>query len=355
MTTTNNTDQPNSGVHTYLPSEIVNIFALTLICVMGSIGNFLVVYVFAWKRRKNRKRFESLLAILAVVDMFASMVVPTLFLYGTVTKYRQWHFGYIGCKVISSLFPASVTISQGILILISYERYKSIKNPFERPLRKLLIYIWLLATLLIALLLVSPYIYVLEMVSSIRYDVHTCMPSEKENNPLLIYSTGNVLRDFAAFTVMLVFGVMSNRLLKHSSKINSRAGGFCKARQRNTIKARKMLVVVVSVFSFCIIPLDLYQMIIYIFYKTNFKFSKTSYKVVLLLNSVLSILQVANSATNVIIYSRMHKGFTKQLFSNARQTFRNISRKATDIRRNFQRKEHGTVELLLVENALTKL
>jgi len=319
-------DHPNSGISPYLPSEIMNIIALTLICVMGTIGNFLVIYVFAWKKRKHRKRFESLLAILAVVDMFASMVVPTLFLYGTVTRYRQWHFGYIGCKVISSLFPASVTISQGILILISYERYKSIKNPFERPLRKLFICLWLLVTFLVALLLVSPYIYVLKLVSSSRYEIHTCMPSQ-ENNSLLLYSIGNVLRDFAATTVMLVFGMMTNKLLKQSNKMSSLACGFSRAR---------------------------HQMIIYIFYKTNFKFNKTSYKAVLLLNSVLSVLQIANSATNVIIYSRMHKGFTKQLFSNARDTFRHISRIVTDIRKNYERKE-PPAEFLLVEHALTKM
>ncbi|XP_066932464.1 type-1 angiotensin II receptor B-like [Clytia hemisphaerica] len=332
---------------TYLPSEILNIIALVIPCLLGTFGNLLVTYVFMWKKRRMRKPFESLLSILAVVDMFASMVVPVLFIYGAITKYRRWHFGYIGCKMISSFFPISVTLSQGILVLISYERYKSIKAPFERSLRQSFILVWMLITFVIGLILVSPYVYVLELVTSDQYGINTCIPSEKETSIMLLYSIGNVIRDFGATFVMITLGRMSNNVLKRSNtQLNADMTQFTDGpRCRNMEKARKMLIVVVIVFSTCVIPLDVFQFIVYILYHVGVTFSKRAYETVLTFNSVLSVLQIMNSATNVVIYSRMHKDFTRSLFSNARKTLRNFSQIVREFRMSDQKKEQST-ELL---------
>ena len=342
ITNNNHNSYPTTTASTitYLPSEILNMIALVIACLLGTIGNLLVIYILAWKRRKHRKPFENLLSILAVVDLFTSMVVPVLFLYGAVTKYKRWDFGYVGCKLISSFFPVSVTLSQGILVLISYERYKTIKDPFGVrgvPMKRKFIALWLLATLLLAMILVSPYVYVLELVSSDAYNVHTCMPSGKGYVSLMIYSVGNVVRDLAATVCMIVLGVRSNRVLRDNTSVCGNGGGvvetrFQTPRRLNLEKARSMLIVVVCVFFVCVIPLDLFQFVVYVLYQVGFQFSLASYETMLTCNSVLSVLQIMNSATNVFIYARMHKDFTaRQFFKAARETFtRNLSQKLSE-------------------------
>ena len=347
---------------TYLPAEIVNIIALIIPCLTGTIGNILVIYIFAWKKRKHRKPFEALLSILAVVDLFASIVVPTLFLYAAITKYRRWDFGYVGCKLVSSFFPLSVTLSQGILVLISYERYRTIKDPFGvngLPMQRSFIVIWLLVTLLVAMILVSPYVYVLELVSSTVYKIHTCMPSSRKQDTLLIYSIGNVLRDLTATASMIVLGLLSNRVLREKNTAmccnDGNSSGeterrFQISRRQNLEKARGMLVVVVCVFSICVIPMDLFQFVVYMFYQVGFQFSQASYENILTCNSVLSVLQIMSSATNVFIYARMHKDFTARKFcKDTKKTLtRNISRVWNEIRVASDRKKEQQSSLLKV-------
>lgn len=351
----------------YLPAEIVNIVALIIPCLSGTIGNLLVIYIFAWKKRKHRKPFEVLLSILAAVDLFASMVVPTLFLYGAVTKYRRWDFGYVGCKIISSFFPVSVTLSQGILVLISYERYRTIKDPFGingRPMQRGFILLWLLVTLFIAMILVSPYVYVLELVSSTAYNIHTCMPSSRRQDTLLIYSVGNVVRDCTATTFMIILGVLSNQVLRDKNPaMYYNDGGSCGKektrfqiyRRRNLEKARSMLIVVVCVFSVCVIPMDLFQFIVYMFYQVDFQFSQTSYEGILTCNSVLSVLQIMNCATNVFIYARMHRDFTARKFceDTRKSLTRKISRVWNELRVASDRKREQKSNLLEVNPVCT--
>lgn len=292
-------------------TEVLSVILLSIVCLVGTIGNALVIWVFGWKRRKARKRFELLLFILSITDFVASIIVPALFLYGTVTKFQQWHFGYYGCKFIMSVFPVTVTFSQGILILISYERYKSIKDPFGGPLRRTFIFCWLLLTLLVALVLVSPYVYAVDLISMDSYGVDTCIPSHTKFEEIFLYSTGNFCRDFTATLSMIILGTMTNKHLKTGGLL----GGIkvYEKRQKNAMKARSMLIVVVCVFSFCVLPLDLYQVIVYSMYKLNFKIDKPSYAIVTKVNTFFTILQIANSATNILIYSRMHRGFSRHL------------------------------------------
>ena len=345
-------------METYPPSEIVNIIALLIPCIMGTIGNLLVIYILAWKKRNHRKPFENLLSILAVVDLFASVIVPVLFLYGAITKYKRWDFGYIGCKLISSFFPVSVTFSEGILVLISYERYKTIKDPLGgAPVKRNFIALWLLGTLLIALLLVSPYVHVLELISSRAYNIHTCMPSGKKHTTLMVYSAGNVLRDLTATLSMIILGVLTNRVLRDSGCQTSTVNGFQNSRRRkNLLKARSMLVVVVCVFSVCVIPLDVFQFVIYALYQVGYQFSQDNYESVLTCNSVLSVLQIMNSATNVIIYARMHKDFTsRQFFRSVRKAFRrNVSQMLSTYRVNNDEKKRELHSGLLKSNTLTR-
>ena len=292
--------------------EAVALSELVLIFLFGTVGNSLVIYVFGWKKRHSRKHFEYLLLLLAITDLFASTTIPLLFIYGTVTQYKQWHFGYLGCKIILSIFPITVTISQSILVLISFERYKSISDPLGNKMKKLFVYLWLLFTFITSILLVSPYAYTLQVVTAEEYGINTCIPSNEGFIHLFIYSLGNFIRDFAASVVMVILGIMTAKSLKTSCLLLHKRE--IKKHLVNANKARKMLIVVVCVFNCCVLPLDLFQVIIYSKFQLNSFVTKQEFDIIIKCNTFLSILQVANCVANIFIYSKMHQDFSRNLF-----------------------------------------
>ncbi|XP_047136233.1 probable G-protein coupled receptor 34 [Hydra vulgaris] len=291
-------------------ANIFVLFGLALVFFVGVIGNIIVLYVFAWKKRQSRSRFETLLVPLALIDLLTSFITPIIFTYGTLTNYRRWDFGQFGCKVLSSFFPVSITLSQSILVFISYERYKVVISPFYRSFKKILIRFWILLTILISLILVSPYTDSLEIVIDTGYDIYTCIPNSNKHYQLYFYSVGNTLRDFLATVAMVYFGYKTNQYIQSNIKtITDRRHKF--KRIICAIKARKMLVVVVCCFSFCVFPLDLFQAITYTLYITKTIQNVKSYNLLLQANTYLTVLQVANSALNIIIYSQMHNDFRR--------------------------------------------
>lgn len=301
------------------PIDLFTATMLVLLFFIGTIGNALTIWVFMIKKKRKRKRFELLLSVLAITDLFSSIFIPLLFLYGTLTKYKRWDMGYLGCKLISSLFPVSVSLSQGILILISYDRYRSMSNPFGNPIRGTFIGAWIAISLAISCVLSLPYYHALELVSSPEYGINTCAPSPAKLDHIHLYSCGNILRDIIATVALVVLGVLTNRSLKsNQSTLFSSLSAFNK-RQRNANKARKMLIVVACVFSLCVVPLDLFQFMVYTLVKLQVNISGSTYEGIIKANTLLMVLQVANSSTNFIIYSRMNRSFMPRLFACVRR------------------------------------
>lgn len=310
----------NSGIKTLderlTPIEVFTTVMLVLLFFIGTIGNVLTIWVFLIKKKRKRKRFELLLSVLAITDLFSAIFIPLLFLYGTITKYNRWDMGYMGCKLISSLFPVSVSFSQGILLLISYDRYRSMSNPFGKPIRGTFIAMWIVVSFIISCALVSPYYYALELVTSLTYGINTCAASPAKFKQLYIYSWCNILRDVVATVALVVLGSMTNRALKSNGAgaLFGSVSAFNK-RRRNANKARKMLIVVACVFSMCVIPLDLFQVLVYTMVKLSVNINGDTYDGIVKANTFLMILQVANSSTNFIIYSRMNRNFMPQVFA----------------------------------------
>lgn len=343
METSNSTEAAPADAHAkkFAFLELAQIVCLILISVIGIVGNQVVIYVFGWKKRNSRRRFETLLLLLAICDFVASLVDPPAFIYAIATHFSQWHFGFIGCKLILSTGPANITISQGILVLISYERYRSVANPLGETLKKSFFILWLICTLLLSIILVSPYTYSLEIVIDANYSMNTCAPSGTKLNAFYIFAIGNISRDLVASLSLVVLGVMTTRMMKQA-KILTHQTSSIKKRRQNTTKATKMLVVVACVFTICIIPLDLFQVMVYSFFHADF--IQEHYSSIVLCNTFLHILQMSNSASNIVVYSRMHTDFTRGILAcgqrskdlvreSTRMTFRSI-RSASGVRKS---------------------
>ena len=309
-TTVSSTQAPTYSESIHLDSvDKIAICQCVFVFLTGALGNSLIVYILGWKKRKERNTYERFLLILSITDLLSSFIVPLLFMYGTITKFMQWDFGYVGCKILVSVLPITVTLSHGILILISYERYRATTNPLGSSFRKFFINLWMLITLCIAFLIVSPYAYSLTIDKDYGGG---CLPSHFLSNQ--IFALGSLLRDIIATIALIILSGKTTNAIRKSDTVRSLSSIN---HRRYSKRTKKMLTVLVCVFSTCVIPADLFQVGYYTYYMVhgdplhnNYENVKIDFKTTELLvvfNTFLQILQVSNSAWNIFIYSRMQK------------------------------------------------
>lgn len=142
----------------YNPMEVISMIITVFIFCVGIPGNIFVIYVFGWKKRRRRhhhhrngnnrgrdgtaepsncpnnrctRRFEFLLFLLGCIDLVSLLLIPPVFFYLIMTKFSVWHLGEVACKLVPSLLQITVSVSQGMLVLICYERYSAIVHPFD--------------------------------------------------------------------------------------------------------------------------------------------------------------------------------------------------------------------------------
>ena len=295
------------------PYNILDIFAiiiLTLIFLIGIMGNSLVIYVFRVKYSKRNRRFEHFLLSLGVIDLISTFFVPSIFLYLTVTKYQRWDFGDTGCKIIPLLVPISVTMTQGLLILISYERYHTIVKPFNERFSPVIILASILLMITVSVVVVYPYSSTLTISVNLNYNFKTCAPDEKKDGTLLLSAILFLSRDALALTCM---AFLSSRV--HKSLIKQH-NNLTWERRKMSEKARRLLKVIIVVFAILTLPIDVYHCFINAIIYAGVRFSKNAYAIIVTVNTLLIVMQTTNSVANVFIYSRIHRSFGLRRFSS---------------------------------------
>lgn len=300
--------------------NILDLFCImfsTMIIIIGTVGNAYVVYVFGIKTRTQR--FEYFLVLLAIVDLISSFLVPTSFLYLTITGFKRWHFGISGCKIIPSLLQISVSVSQGVLLLISFERYHTLKKPFSVRLSYVKIVIWLICVLAVSILLVYPYITTLKVHEDRFNGINTCVPDGRHYKTLLLSALIQVLRDIIALSLMLTFGYIIQKTLTKQHK------NLTWDRNRFSEKGRKLLRNVIIAFAILTLPVDIFQCFFYAMIYAQIKFSPRAFSVILVSNTLLNLLQISNSVVNVFIYSRVHNAIKIPCLSKPTRRSRNRS------------------------------
>ncbi|CAH1270831.1 AVPR1B [Branchiostoma lanceolatum] len=99
---------------------------LSLVCGLGTMGNFLTVLVSA--RRREKSSATIFVLTLAVVDLVVCGVVVPLKLYelnhGTYT-------GQVWCRVIPYLTAVSLLSSTSVLLAASVDRYRAVCRPVQ--------------------------------------------------------------------------------------------------------------------------------------------------------------------------------------------------------------------------------
>ena len=310
------------------------ILTVTIFCI-GIPGNLFVVYVFGWKnkqktRRKNShtdrggtSRFEFLLLILGCIDLVSLLLVPPFFFYLTVAKFRVWHFGEVACKIVPSLLQVTVSVSQGMMVLICYERYSAIVYPFDHKtgISTFRIFAWLCNVVFVSAVFIYPYAYAFEIRSG-EFGP-SCEPVSARLNYFFASACLQVSRDMASMLTMIVLSHRMNRALvrPHDSEdsvvvtttTTTATAMTSWDRARMSAKSRKVIKTVVAVFTILCLPVDLFHLVYYTLIKVGIPLLPFVDSVIHPVNTLLNIMQISNSAANVFIYSKMHVFFRKMV------------------------------------------
>lgn len=288
--------------------DIILIISFCIIFIVGVTGNSVVIYL---TRCKNSKlsSMKRLIFYLALIDLFASICNPIMFIYWTVTGFSEWHFGEFLCKLLPSLTRITVNASIGLIILITVDRCLTIKNTFGFRFKKKHINIATIITLLVSVAFELPYTIYQEKRHYQTCEVHDA------SIPGFTYPmiTLLIIRD-VLFIIMFSLTISIIHLELH----NKERVHFLND-QKNIEKTKRiitMLIVMAVVFVILVFPRDILHLAYNISWlnEPGIPYNKTFKDV----NSFLKVLHMCNSVCNVFIYARLHYSFRRRLIRLAK-------------------------------------
>ena len=288
--------------------EYLLVAAYSMIFLCGVLGNALVIYIFGYKKKSRTLSTEKLIFYLAVIDFFASLFNPVLFIYLTITRYKQWHFGYVGCKTIPVFGPITTTASAGMLLLFAVDRYRAIAFPFQGELAPKTIKITTTLIITISILTYIHYAYALEIT-----DNFGCRVPHAEN---MLYGIPNCVLIVLRLSIYLFVFTYTHLgiylALQRGNRCPSLDKGLAIKREYQSKRIIRCVFIMGLVFLLLVFPREILYLIYNLSWLTSacgIKFTKE----IVLANSFLKVLQTANSCANVFIYSHMHLYYRQQI------------------------------------------
>ena len=287
------------------------IVLFSILMVTGIIGNSLVIYVYT--KAKNRKRFlkfERMILILAIVDLIASTLNPAFYIYQIKVDYRQWHFGYLGCKIIPAVGPIFSSISLGLILLMAIDRDRAVCTPFKQQFSLSLLYKAIAVTVILAIVVNVPYMHYLGLIGPTS---SSCLVDRIRSGISYprAFVTVTIISDLFFLSIFLVttIRVCYKLMYKSTDLTYPKTREF---RERETKRILKMIVCMGVFFIVLIFPRDIFLTILYLtFLHPPYLRVENAFMV----NAVLKVLYTSNSVVNVFMYSVLNRRFRRDLFS----------------------------------------
>ncbi|XP_066930682.1 C5a anaphylatoxin chemotactic receptor 1-like [Clytia hemisphaerica] len=304
---------PTHNIQSLDNRDVLLISCFAVIFLIGVAGNLLVCYVFLRRQTNSLSTMELLIVFLAVADLIASIFNPLVFIYWTVTFHKAWHFGWIGCKILPSLTRITVTVSFGIILIITVDRCVVICFPFRRNMKRNEVYISVAGALLFAILSELSYTIYIEV-----NPLSTCqVPDSRIPGFVYPHLAFLVLRDVA---FLPIFTVTVNLIHKHL--YNKEVISTLREQRvvKKTRKIMQMLIIMAFVFVVLVYPRDILHVTFNISWLNAPGIPYT--KAIIDVNSSLKVLHMCNSVCNVFIYARLHGKFRRRVFKLIKQLLR---------------------------------
>ncbi|CAB3995298.1 neuropeptide FF receptor 2-like [Paramuricea clavata] len=269
-----------------------------IICVLGTIGNVLVVLV-VYRKRKMKTVTNHLIVNLAFADLAVLLINVPL----DVAHYfndSAWLYGGFMCHIIRPLQTMATTASVWSLVAISISRYVAIVHPLKPQLRRTHARLMILPVWAISLVLVSPYMASLDI-----KDGECVEDFQSAGMDPKYYTIGIFITQYVVPLAIIAFSyIRVGRELTKNPNHDERT----RSHYKETRKVLKMLIVVVVVFAILVLPLHIVQIWYDFFDGASSKYNEE-------ISSIAITMLYGNSFTNPIIYNACNEEFRKSFRS----------------------------------------
>ena len=287
-------------------TQIVKTLAYSIIILLSLTGNSIVI-ITVWRNISMRSVTNVFIANLAASDLLITFLgMPNM-----ITQLYlgfKWIFGEALCKIV--VFSQSVSVASSILTLlaISFDRFWAIIFPFRTRLSFFAARFILAAIWVISLLVMAPFLYAQRViVGSEGYEmcIEDWSPafnpiSAPKDYTLILFTT---LYIFPLLTMFFMYSVIVSKLWRRQVPGFRSSRDELRTREMKQ-KVVKMLIIVISLFCVCWLPLYVYHFIVFFALDKIpcFDSSLSFYFISLFLGH-------SNSAINPYLYALFHRKY----------------------------------------------
>ncbi|XP_061405743.1 somatostatin receptor type 1-like [Lethenteron reissneri] len=298
------TERPNStassgdAFEVFDASTVVIPFIYVVVCMVGLLGNSLVIYVI-FRYAKMKTATNIYILNLAIADELFMLSVPFL---ATSAAMHHWPFGSLLCRLVLSVDGINMFTSIFCLTVLSVDRYIAVVHPikaarYRRPsIAKMTnVCVWALSLLVILPIIIFA----------------NTEPSREEGSDSVIcnllwphtdlpWSVAFVLYTFiVGFLLPVVAICVCYLLIIFKMRAVALKAGW-QQRRRSERKITRMVLMVVAVFVLCWMPFYTIHLL--------FVFGVSPHPTVMQLSVILSY---ANSCANPILYGFLSDNFKR--------------------------------------------
>ena len=290
--------------------DIVGLSFYSLLILLGTVGNVLVVNYFAFGNASDRpgSRF---VVILAVVDFVSSIWVPVQFILRTLYRsltLRHWPFGKALCH-IGLYYPILFSITPWLLVAISVERARAVYKPFAGRLSVKFVLLSLTVILIYSFALVLKWGLSVEYkvnlptyVNGVFYRYHYCGIQMSEREKIINTFTTFTLGIWIPMLLIDIVYVLVYLKLKREARLREQSSTLDSQAQLTRISHTFTLVL--AVFYICYLPWTIQ----YTVYKCLQYFKiPISWDALFTADIFTQSLLISNNCLNPIIYSKLHR------------------------------------------------
>lgn len=251
----------DGGSHSW--GRVFLIFAYGVLIVISMFGNTLVCHVI-FKEKQMRTITNFFIANLAIADLLLTCINVPFNIARNLLD--EWPFGSVMCHLLNFSLMTSVYVNTYTLLGIALDRQRVLLSPFSPKMSRrighfVLGLIWLLA---IGLSLPFGVYNKVQTVDFLFEKAERCAPAYP--SPTDRWKTSITLMTFFLqyLIPLTVIGVTYGRIVR-KLWVRTHVGAVTEHQQLSQQKAKrksiKMMIVIVTVFAICWLPLNLYQLL----------------------------------------------------------------------------------------------
>uniref|UniRef100_A0A8C9TVH3 Galanin receptor 2a n=1 Tax=Scleropages formosus TaxID=113540 RepID=A0A8C9TVH3_SCLFO len=290
----------NRTSRSWSPETVLVSLAFTLIFLVGTVGNGLVLAVLLRSGQMNAKKKTTNLFILNLCVADLCFIVFCVPFQATIYTLEQWVFGSFLCRAVHFFIFLTMYASVFTLATVSLDRYLAIRYPLRsrelRTPRNALASICCLWGL--SLVFSGPYLsYYQQMdLNGSVVCIPVWGPRERQAMDVCTFLFGYLVPVF-------VLGLTYARTIRHLWRAVDPLEGASESRRAKR-KVTKMIIIVAALFCLCWLP---HHLVIMCMWFGHFPLNQTTYA----LRILSHLVAYANSCLNPIVYALVSKHFRK--------------------------------------------